>query len=351
MKKNYSFGIVMMLAMLFASLMAYAQPAELLARYPFDASEGTAVVDVSGNGFDATLSECDNCWTEGTIDGAVEFSGFNYVTLPADVMGMTSNDGSVSFWMNAGEPTSIYTMFWAGDNTTGGGFGAENELHIHLEQEGADVWAGGECSFFIIADPNIFIHSDPAKGGPPGVPPVDPLVLGDNEWHHIAATWGEGFAALYIDGTVMWDTSVYNPTGYELNNMFLGKMANDSRQYIGKMDDFRIYTGVLSSFDVETLANKDFTSIDERSAGENNLSVYPNPAQDNATIRYTAEGGKHVSVDIYSLTGAHMGNVYNGTTVSGENLVNLKTAHFAAGLYLVKLNIDNQVSHTKFTLK
>ncbi len=352
MKKNYTIGIVMMLAMMLASLMTYAQPAELQARYPFDETEGTVAVDVSGNGYDAALNECTDCWTEGTIEGALAFSGTLKVTLPADQMGLTSDDGSVAFWMNTpDELASIYTMFWAGDNTTGGGFGAENEIHVHIERAETDIWTGGECSFFAIADPNTFVHSDQAKGNPPNNPPVDPVLINDGEWHHIAATWGEGYVALYIDGVVMWDTTAYNSTSYELNNIFLGMMANDSRAYIGKLDDVRVYSGVLTSFEVEDLANKNHTRVDQRVAGEESLSVYPNPAESSATIRYMSEGNKDVSIDLYSLTGAHVASIYRGRTVAGENLVDLNTDRFAPGLYLVKLNIDSQVSHAKFTVK
>jgi hypothetical protein len=351
MKKIYSLSAVAMLAMLLVSMTGYGQLPELVARYPLDETSGTVVADISGNGFDATAS-CETCWAEGTIDGAYEFSGAEAITLPADVMGMTSNDGSVAFWMNTPALSSdIRTMFWGGDNETGGGFGAENELHIHLEGGPSDYWLGGECSFFAIADPNTFVHSDPEKGGPAGVTPVNPILLGDSEWHHIAATWGSGFVALYIDGVVMWDTTLYNPTGYALDHMYLGQMANASRTFIGKMDDVRIYKGVLSSFEVEDLFNKNTTRIDQRLADESNLSVYPNPATKDAAIRFTSEAGKNVSVHLYSLTGASIGHIYNGMSVAGENRIELNTENYSAGLYIIELKVDNKASHAKFILK
>lgn len=358
MKKNYSFGIVMMLAMLFASLMAYTQPVELVARYAFDETEGTVVADASGNGFDATLTMCNSCWVEGTIDGALEFDGLGtYVTLPADVMGLTNDNGSVAFWMNSAEPSSIYTMFWAGDNTTGGGFGSENEIHIHLEQAATDIWAGGEVSYVALLggdeSEKTFLFSDPTKGGDPATPPSDDVItLKDEEWHHIACTWGEGYVKLYIDGVVIWDTTAYEPISeYELNNIFLGTMANESRPFVGKMDEFRIYTGVLIDQEVQTLFNKDFTRLNQKLANESTLSVYPNPVSEEGYISFNADAGKNVSVNLYSVTGAHVDNLYNGISASGVNRIQLNAEKYSSGLYLVELEIGNQVSHTKFIVK
>jgi len=342
----------MTLALMLVAAMGYGQVPELLARYAMDETSGTNVPDVSGNGNDATLNECNDCWVEGTLEGALQFSGTTAVTLPAADMGLTSNEGSVAFWMKVAEPpTSIYTMFWAGDNETGGGFGAENEMHIHLEKEEPGIWNGGECSFFVIADPNTFIHSDPEKGGNPGVPPVNPILLGDNEWHHIAATWGGGFVALYIDGAVMWDTTAYNPTGYALDHIYLGQMANASRTYVGMMDDVRIYEGILSSFDVEDLYNKNHTRVDQLPADEAGLSVFPNPAGENASIRFSSEGAKNVSVNLYSVSGALIGNLHSGTSAAGENVIRLNTMDYSPGLYFVELQIGNKISYEKLVLK
>jgi len=91
--------------------------------------------------------------------------------------------------------------------------------------------------------------------------------------------------------------------------------------------------------------------IDQVRTQEFGLSVYPNPVSNNASISFSAEGGRNVSIDLYSLTGAHVGNVYTGRTVAGENVVNLNTEHYGSGLYLIELQIENKVSHAKFILE
>lgn len=358
MKKIYSFGIALMLAML-ASMTLYAQPAELLARYPLDETEGNVAADVSGNGFDAAIfCEFGDCLgQEGTIEGAMAFGGTDSIVLPADVMGLTNDNGSVAMWIKAAEPTQINTLFWGGDNTTGGGFGPENEMHLHLEQAATDIWVGGEVSWVVqLGDESgqTFLFSDPWKGGSAGTPPSDQVVsVTDEEWHHVAATWGEGMVKLYVDGVNIWgDTTAYAPTvPYDLTHMYLGKMGGGGRTFMGTMDDARIYTGVLTDMEVETLFNKDFTRLNQRVADDSQLSVYPNPAGKNTSVRFNAEGGEQVSIDLYNLTGARVGNIYNGRTVSGENLVDLNTESFGSGLYLLEVQVGSRVSHTKFVVK
>ncbi len=222
--------------------------AELLVHYKLDETSGAVAFDSSGNGYDGTINGGSN-WVTGTMGGALEFTGGENVTLPANDMGLSSDIGSVAFWMNADVPSAIYTMFWAGDNTTGGGFGAENEMHIHLESAN-QYWLGGELSFFAIANPNTFLHTDPTKGAA-GSTPIDPILMGDLQWHHVAATWGDGSVKLYVDGILIWETA-YTSSGYDLSNIYLGQMANASRTYIGMLDDVQIYNHVLSDADVES---------------------------------------------------------------------------------------------------
>ncbi len=221
--------------------------ADLVVHYKLDETSGNIASDSSGNGYDGTINGSPN-WVAGKMGGALEFTGGDDITLPATAMGLRSDIGSVALWMNADVPSGINTMFWAGDNTTGSGFGNENELHVHLEQPQTNIWSGGECSFFAIANPNTFLHTDPTKGAP-GNTPINPITLSDLQWHHVAATWGDGNVRLYIDGVVIHE-SPYTSSNYELSNIYLGRMADGGRQYTGILDDVQIYNHSLSDADV-----------------------------------------------------------------------------------------------------
>ena len=100
--------------------------ADLVGHYRLDESAGTLVTDDSGNAFDGELTG-DATWVEGYIAGAIQMDGGDAVVLPAENMGMTSEVGSVAFWLNMPADTvvGINTIWWGGDNDTGGGFGAD----------------------------------------------------------------------------------------------------------------------------------------------------------------------------------------------------------------------------------
>jgi hypothetical protein len=227
--------------------LAVSASADLVVHYRLDETSGTVAADSSGNGFDGTVNGSP-IWVAGYLGGALQFTGGDNITFPAADIGMRSDNGSIALWLNADTPSGINTFFSAGDNLTGGGFGPENEMHVHLEQPQAGIWIGGECSFFALANPNTFLHTDPTKGAP-GNTPINPVLLADLQWHHIAATWGDGSVKLYIDGVLIAE-SAYNSSDYELSNMFIGQMLGGGRPFTGIIDDVQLYNHALSDADV-----------------------------------------------------------------------------------------------------
>jgi hypothetical protein len=349
MKKIYFVKLFLTCIISLLSLALSAQPAVLLAHYLLDETSGTVAADASGNGFDGTVFGAAS-WVEGTLGGALEFMGTDSVVLPAEAMELTAANGSVAFWMNADVPTAIYTMFWGGDNRTGGGFGPENEMHIHLESAG-DYWAGGELSFWMQGNPSVHIFSDPAKGTSAAVAPVNPTLLGDLQWHHVAATWGNSAVKLYIDGLKIMEGG-YTPTSpvYPLSHMYLGKMAGGGRTYTGKLDDVRIYSGILSDSQIMFLFNKITNIEDTKDKGLTELTAYPNPATDNLNIRFFSHTSGKASVSLVSLTGQILKTV-ELDAIPDYNYVSFDANRYSQGVYFVDLKVDGNTSHTKVVIE
>ncbi|MBN1780537.1 T9SS type A sorting domain-containing protein [bacterium] len=323
---------------------ATVQSATLLVHYKLDETSGTTVADATGNGFDGTIGGTVD-FVAGTIDGAVQFWGAESITLPGEVMGMTSYMGSVAFWMKAPVPTSINTIFWGGDNTTGGGFGPENEMHMHLESAVTDIWNGGELSFYIRADPNpnVHLHSDPDKGGAdaPGSVPVNPILMGDDVWHHVAGVWDgdAGTAMLFIDGILVMDWP-YVPNIYDLTYIYLGQMANAGRTYNGLMDDFRLYSDVLTAEDVYYLNEKIEVDVEDRAERPLEFGLdqnYPNPFNPVTNIEFTLAKPGHTTLDIYNIQGQLVASLVDGQMSSGLHRVNFNADQYESGVYFYKL--------------
>ena len=230
--------------------------AQLLVHYTLDETSGTIASDSSGKGNDGIIDGDPN-WVAGWIGGALEFNGDDFITLPASTMGLRSDTGSVAFWINMAEVAGgINTIWWGGDNTTGGGMGPENEMHIHVEQFVSNIWEGGELCFRVLHGPLIHLHSDPEKGDAsvPGNPPVNPVLMNDSQWHHVVGTWGDadGNVNLYLDG-VLLQQAAYTTPSYPLSNIYLGQMANGGRTYRGLLDDVQIYGGALTEQEIQAV--------------------------------------------------------------------------------------------------
>ncbi|MBN1480866.1 T9SS C-terminal target domain-containing protein [candidate division KSB1 bacterium] len=338
--------------------LATVASADLLVHYKLDEMSGTVATDASGNGFDGTINGNTN-WVAGTVGGALEFTGDCNVTLPADAMGLYADMGSVAFWMNADVPSGIYTMFWAGDNTTGGGFGQENEMHVHIESAVADIWIGGELSFFAIADPNVHLFSDPSKGTNPATPPVDPRLVTDLEWHHVAATWSAGSTmALYLDGEFIVEAE-YESTGYPLNNIFLGQMGGGTRTYVGKLDDVRIYSNALTEQEVFNLFENPDSHVKDSSVAQPQEFVlyhnYPNPFNPTTTISYQLAKNSDVLLTIYNQAGQKVCTLVQEKQGPGFHSIHWDGRddagqHTSSGIYLCRLQVDNKVQTKKLML-
>ncbi len=354
MKKIYFTKLILTCFILFLGYTAFAQQAELMVRYKFDETSGTIAADATGNGYDGTIVGTTN-WVEGTLDGAIEFTGDSGLVIPAPILitasdTLTSNSGAVSLWLKCDVPTSIFTLWWGGDNTTGGGFGPENEMHLHLEQAASGIWTGGEASFWVqigtsdaSAGAHIFSDSKAAAGDAP----ISPVLLGDNAWHHVVANWGNNLVQMYVDGLNVHEAA-YVPTNFQLSHMFLGMMANRGRTFIGTMDDFRLYSAPLNAIEVEDLYNK-ITGVDNPVVNDlTQLVAYPTPAINNLNVRFFADTPCKATVTLTSLTGQVLKTV-ELNAVADYNYVTFNPSNYSKGVYFVNLEMNGKVSHTKVT--
>lgn len=75
---------------------------------------------------------------------------------------------------------------------------------------------------------------------------------------------------------------------------------------------------------------------------EISMSIYPNPANDNAYINLNLTDDSNVSINIYNSVGQIVKTISNINLQSGENYVMIETSSLNAGMYIVKANIGNE---------
>jgi hypothetical protein len=186
--------------------------------------------DGLNNGASWFASESDGTTTR---NGAMDFTSTNSTGQITDFgypdFGTTT--GTIMFWMQS-----------AG-TTTGGNEGAimfdwRSSVGLAIVQHDAGT-------VFVQAQ-NNFNHFDSVAN------------VSDNKWHHVAITYDQtlsGNVTLYVDGTL--DTSVLNTAAWSWPVGQVMELGRDTRydggywrNYNGFMDDFRIYSRILTPSEI-----------------------------------------------------------------------------------------------------
>lgn len=69
---------------------------------------------------------------------------------------------------------------------------------------------------------------------------------------------------------------------------------------------------------------------------EAEIAAYPNPANEQTTVRIHSEENSHISILMTDVTGKRVA-VYPGEVIEGENNIQISTAGFAEGIYLISI--------------
>ncbi len=203
------------------------EPSPLIAHWALDELEGDIAYDSTGNN-DATVREPQ--WTEGKINGALQFNGFN-----------TSMDCGGSELLR---PEQMTLCLWIEPHHMGGmryivsrAIPSTENIDYTITRE-----LTGEIEFAI---------------GQPASDPVSVMsqaVTALNEWSHLAVCLDGSQATIYINGQSD-STANYTPAeAGEGQNLVIGSHQASTRFFNGKMDDIRIYNQLLGPEDIAALA-------------------------------------------------------------------------------------------------
>ena len=219
----------------------------LLGRWTFDEGSGDVVYDVSGNQKHGTMKNMHttNSWTEGTSGTALEFDGIDdNLTIPD----LGDEYRTISMWI---KPYNMYEKKILKISPSSG-----EDLTLDWGNKGNQDPAG-----------SLYVRSTSystwlARG--------NSKYFHNNSWHHLAVRWDVGAShyELFADGI---------NKGKEGNNANQTPLINsgslECSEYLGKLDDLRIYSRSLSDVEIMSLcADQDgdgLTDIREAELGTN----------------------------------------------------------------------------------
>jgi type II secretory pathway pseudopilin PulG len=217
----------------------------LVGHWKLDESSGSTAEDASGNENDGTLTNMnDSDWITGTLDGALDFDGYNDYVAVAHSDEFLADNGTVALWFR-GDDVSDRGELFSKDSS-----GYDTGGHVTIWVEDAEVevrFQGASSDYFL--DSGEIIEED--------------------TWYHMALSWGAEGLKLYLDGSEVDTDSYtgglgtssggvgnYEPLALGACTWGSGNQVITPLQYYfdGKLDDVRFYNYALDTSEVAALA-------------------------------------------------------------------------------------------------
>jgi len=194
----------------------------LLLWYPFDQTAGSWVLDNSGHGLHGYDGSVSGGWDSGGhFDGCLKFNDNIGFDLATHILSDIGDEITISVWLDGYRDD--------GDNWVINAGAGDYFIEVIVPQETTDdvVWrAGNDTNDMLVWD------TAPAKGW-------------EGDWHHFAFVKDESedIMHIYFDGDSARSKSGTKPTLANIadKRFRFGAKIGRSADYVGKMDDLRIY--------------------------------------------------------------------------------------------------------------
>lgn len=84
-----------------------------------------------------------------------------------------------------------------------------------------------------------------------------------------------------------------------------------------------------------------------------NMGIFPNPANEHATLEYSLKETSDVQADLYNICGQKVCTLFNGTQTAGEHaqVINIASLNLKRGIYIVAINDGTKSSTQKLIVQ
>lgn len=140
----------------------------------------------------------------------------------------------------------------------------------------------------------------------------------------------------------------YTPVAYEewkqvnITNIFKDYFVSNFRYKI----EFESDNGNNIYIDDINIYPASVTGIMERDETIN-LSVYPNPVGDMATVEFFASYSEDYQIDLYNAVGEKITNIFSGNVPLGENKIQFNTTSISTGIYILRIANEGRIETVK----
>src|SRR5574344_523342 len=111
----------------------------------------------------------------------------------------------------------------------------------------------------------------------------------------------------------------------------------------GQGDTIVVSDGKFGASEVKKIGYGDYIGLEEVSLNEVSMTIYPNPAKDNATIDITLSQNSVATIKVVDLMGRNVIDLGTKSMKAGQNTIELNTSNLNNGMYFVKVASENGV--------
>ncbi len=97
--------------------------------------------------------------------------------------------------------------------------------------------------------------------------------------------------------------------------------------------------------------NSTATGVTELSGLESSLKLYPNPVMDELTISFTVSDKQHIFISLADMMGREIAVIANGAYAMGAQTLSFGTSSLSRGLYLLRVQTDDETITRKVILQ
>lgn len=188
-----------------------------IAHWTLDEGQGEIAGDSSGNGHDGILIN-DPPWTQGNIEGALAFNGFDHAVIVADAPILaTPGQLTLAAWVRHPPTSSFRSILDKRD----------------ANEDGYDLYLTDLGTLF------MRVNHETLEGFNP---------VADGTWHHVAGIYDGTQITLYVDGQVDVTLAVDAGPIETTSDLVLGRHFGDlDVAFAGRLDDVQIYDVALGT--------------------------------------------------------------------------------------------------------
>jgi hypothetical protein len=293
----------------------------LVAEYPFSGNAN----DVSGNGHHGVVNGATlTTDRSGTPNSAYYFNGNNNHILFDNVIAQfgTSNF-SVCFWMNTSSSNHFKFM-------------GNRSICTNTNMWEVSVSSGtyiGKIRGVVNQTNGTNLNSNYGN-----------ITVNDGNWHQIVFLRDGKTTKIYVDCVLDHVQTVNGIANVTSSSPFMiGSSAcaevDDSKHYLGKLDDIKLYDYAISEELILQLCNED-PLYTEKLKAETTINIFPNPSSGEFTI----ENAENIDLDEVKVYDT-FGRIINVQKSKGQQVIHINLSSYSKGLYLIKVGeVVKQVS-------